>query len=184
MPTPEKTAVVDELTRELESAPATVLTGYIGLSVAQLQQLRRSLGDNAKFRVTKNTLTRIALREAGLADELEELVEGPSAITFVRGDPIQVAKGLREFAKSHPALVIRGGVLDGKRMLPEDVNRIADLGSREALLGRVAGTMKAPLAKAAALLDAPMTKAVRTVDALREKREREGGAPQAAEAGE
>lgn len=175
MPTPEKEAVVDELKREFESAPAIVLTGYIGLSVAQLQNLRRSLGSTAKFRVSKNTLTKIALREAGLAEELEDLVQGPSAFTFVRGDPVQVAKGLRDFARSHSALEIRGGILDGKRMSAEDVHRIADLQSREALLGRAAGAMKAPLAKAAALLNAPMTKAVRTADALREKREREGG---------
>ncbi len=181
MPTPEKEAAVAELRRELENAPATVLTGYIGLSVAQLQALRRSLGDNAKFRVTKNTLTKIAVREAGLAEELEDLVEGPSAVTFVRGDPVQAAKGLRDFARSNPALVIRGGVVDGNRLSAEEIGRLADLESREVLLSRAAGAMKAPLAKAAALFDAPMTKAVRTADALREKREREGG-PAAAEA--
>lgn len=175
MPTPEKAAVVDELKREFESSPAIVLTGYIGLNVAQLENLRRSLGDNAKFRVSKNTLTKIALREAGLAEELEDLVQGPSAFTFVRGDPVQAAKGLRDFARSHPALDIRGGILDGKRISAEDVHHIADLQSREALLGKVAGALQAPLAKAAALLNAPMTKAVRAADALREKREREGG---------
>lgn len=173
MPTPEKVAAVDELKQELESSPAAVLTGYIGLSVAQLQELRRSLGDNAKFRVTKNTLTKIAVREAGLASELEDLIEGPSAIAFVRDDPVEAAKGLRDFARSNPALVIKGGVFDGRRMSSEEIARIADLESREALLSRTAAVMKAPLAKAAALFDAPMTKAVRTADALREKR---GGA--------
>lgn len=176
MPTPEKVAAVDELKQELESSPATVLTGYIGLSVAQLQQLRRSLGDNAKFRVTKNTLTKIAIREAGLADELEDLIEGPSAIAFVRNDPVEAAKGLRDFARSNPALVIKGGVIDGRRMSSEEIARIADLESREALLSRTAAVMKAPLSKAAALFDAPMTKAVRTADALREKREGSGAA--------
>lgn len=175
MPTPDKVAAVDELKQELQSSSATVLTGYIGLSVAQLQELRRSLGDNAKFRVTKNTLTKIAVREAGLADEMEDLIEGPSAIAFVREDPVEVAKGLRNFARANPALVIKGGVLEGRRMSPEEINRLADLESREALLGRAAGAMKGSMAKAAALFNAPMTKAVRTADALREKREREGG---------
>lgn len=176
MPTPEKVAAVDELKRELESSTATLFTGYIGLSVAQLQRLRNSLGTNAKFRVTKNTLTRIAIREAGLADELEDLIEGPSAIAFVRDDPVEAAKGLRDFARSNPALVIRGGVLEGRRMSPEEIERIADLESREVLLGRAAGVMKASMSKAAALFNAPMTKAVRTADALRDKWEREGGA--------
>lgn len=177
MPTPEKAAAVAELRQELESSSATLLTGYIGLSVAQLQQLRRSLGDNARFRVTKNTLTRIAVREAGLADELEDLIDGPSAIAFVRDDPVEAAKDLRDFSRANPALVIKGGVLDGRRVSSEEVSRIADLESREVLLSRVAGVMQAPLAKAAALFDAPLSKAVRTADALREKREREEGAP-------
>lgn len=181
MPTPEKVAAVDELRQELEGSPATVLTGYIGLSVAQLQELRRSLGDNAKFRVTKNTLTKIAVREAGLADELEDFIEGPSAIAFVRDDPVEAAKGLRDFARSNPALVIKGGVVDGRRMSSEEIARIADLESREALLSRTAAVMKAPLSKAAALFEAPLTKAVRTADALREKRE--GAGAEAAEPG-
>lgn len=171
MPTPEKVAAVDEIKHELETSSATVLTGYIGLSVAQLQELRRSLGTNTKFRVTKNTLTRIAVREVGLADELEEFIEGPSAIAFVRDDPVEAAKGLRDFAKSNPALVIKGGVFDGRRMSPEEIGRMADLESREVLLGKAAGAMKASMAKAAALFNAPMTKAVRTADALRAKRE-------------
>lgn len=187
MPTPEKAEVVAELKQELEGSQATMFAGYIGLSVAQLQDLRRSLGDNAKFRVTKNTLTKIAVREVGLADELEDLIEGPSAVAFVRGDPVEAAKGLRDFARANPALVIRGGVLDGRRLSAEEISRIADLESREVLLSRAAGAMQASMAKAAALFNAPATKAVRTADALREKWEREGGgtaAPQPQAGGE
>lgn len=176
MPTPEKVDVVAELKQELETSPAAVFTGYIGLSVAQLQELRRSLGDNAKFRVTKNTLTKIAVREAGLQDQLEDLIEGPSAVMLVRDDPVEAAKGLRDFARSNHALVIRGGVLEGRRLSADEIARIADLESREVLLSRVAGSMKATMGKAAALFNAPATKAVRTADALREKWEREGGA--------
>lgn len=181
MPTPEKVAAVAELKQDLESSNATLLTGYIGLSVAQLQELRRSLGDNAKFRVAKNTLTKIAVREAGLADALEEFVDGPSAIAFVRDDPVEAAKGLRNFARDNPALVIRGGVFEGRRVSSEEIARIADLESREVLLGKAAGAMKASMSKAAALFNAPMSKAVRTADALRDKREREGGAPEVSE---
>jgi large subunit ribosomal protein L7/L12 len=132
----DKAATVAELTAEFRESSAAVLTEYRGLTVAELHELRRALGDTASYTVVKNTLTKIAARDAGL-EELESLLEGPSAIAFVRGDAVEAAKGIRTFARAHPLLVIKGGVLDGKMISPADLDKIADLESREVLLAKL-----------------------------------------------
>jgi large subunit ribosomal protein L10 len=157
-----------------------VLTEYRGLTVAQLAELRRSLGDHATFAVVKNTLTKIAVNEAGLSDELSSLLSGPSAIAFVDGDVVEAAKGLRDFAKANPLLVIKGGVLDGKAMSPSEITKLADLEPREVLLAKLAGAMKASLAGAAATFNALPVQMAQLAEALRVKRAAaEGGAAEA-----
>ncbi len=175
MANPEKTAAVAELTERFRSSNAGVLTEYRGLSVGQLGALRRALGDNATYAVVKNTLTAIAAKEAGV-DAFDGALSGPSAIAFVTGDPVEAAKGLRDFARKNPALVIKGGYLEGKALSPAQVTGLADLDSREVLLAKMAGALKASMNNAAALFAAPLSQAVRTVDALREKRQHEAPA--------
>ena len=172
----DKAAAVAELKTDFESSNGAVLTEYRGLTVAQLSELRRNLGDNAKFAVVKNTLTKIAAREAGVAAELEQLLQGPSAIAFVSGDVVETAKGLRDFAKANPDLVIKGGVLDGKALTPDEITKLASLESREVLLAMLAGAMKASMGNAAAVFNALPVKAVQLAEALRVKREGEGEA--------
>jgi large subunit ribosomal protein L10 len=179
MPRPDKVTDVAELTENFRSANAAVLTEYRGLTVAQLTQLRRSLGETTQYAVVKNTLSKIAVRDAGL-EQLESLLQGPSAIAFVKGDPVEAAKSLRDFAKAHPLLVIKGGMLDGKLVTAAELSKIADLESREVLLAKVAGAANASLAKAAALFQAPLAQAARLAEALRAKLAE--GAPAAAPA--
>ncbi|MFL6052759.1 MAG: 50S ribosomal protein L10 [Actinoallomurus sp.] len=175
----DKAAAVAELKDAFESSSGAVLTEYRGLTVAQLSELRRSLGENARFAVVKNTLTKIAAREAGVTEELEQLLQGPSAIAFVKGDVVEAAKGLRDFAKANPNLVIKGGVVDGKPMTSEDITTLASLESREVLLAKLAGAMKASMGNAAAVFNALPVKAAQLAEALRVKREEEGGATEA-----
>ena len=170
MARPDKAAAVAELTEAFSNSAAAVLTEYRGLTVKDLKALRRSLGEDASYAVTKNTLTTIAAREAGI-EGLDEQLAGPTAIAFISGDVANVAKGLRDFAKANPHLVIKGGVMDGRVLDADSVKKLADLESREVLLARAAGAMKASLSKAAYLFAAPASKAVRTVDALRDKEE-------------
>ena len=167
----EKTTAVAELADRFRSSSGAVLTEYRGLTVAQLSELRGSLRGNATFTVTKNTLTKIAAREAGLGDQIESLLAGPSAIAFVEGDVAQAAKGLLDFAKTHPLLVIKGGVLDGKAITPAEVGKLADLEPREVLLAKLAGAMKASMAGAAATFNALPTQMALLADALRAKLE-------------
>jgi large subunit ribosomal protein L10 len=170
MARPDKAAAVAELTDKFRGSNAAVLTEYRGLTVAQLKALRSALRGNADYAVVKNTLTAIAAKEAGLEVLADEL-KGPSAIAFVSGDPVAAAKSLRDFAKANPALVVKGGVLDGRVLTAADVTKLADLESREVLLAKAAGAMKAKLYQAAYLFTAPASKAVRTVEALRVKQE-------------
>lgn len=179
----DKATAVAELSDHFRSSSATLLTEYRGLTVAQLQQLRRSLGRETTYAVAKNTLAKRAATDAGISG-LDELFTGPTALAFVSGDPVEAAKSLREFAKAHPLLVIKGGVFEGKAMSADDVRRLADLESREVLLAKLAGAMKANLSKAAALFQAPLSKTVRLAAALQEKREKgEGGGDSAAAEG-
>ena len=168
----DKAAAVAELTERFRGSSAAVLTEYRGLTVAQLKELRRSLGADAQYAVVKNTLTSIAAREAGAGFEtMVEDLKGPSAIAFVTGDPVAVAKGLRDFAKAHPALVVKGGVLDGHPVTTAEIAKLADLESREVLLAKAAGAMTAKLYQAAYMFTAPAAKAARVVEALRAQRE-------------
>ena len=177
----EKVAAVAELTERFKDSPGAVLTEYRGLTVAQLAELRRSLGANATFAVVKNTLTKIAVTEAGLNEQLSPLLTGPSAVAFVGGDVVEAAKGLRDFARANPLLVIKGGVLDGKAMSPADIIKLADLEPRDVLLAKLAGAMKASLAGAAATFNALPVQMAQLAEALRARLEAEsGGAPAAA----
>lgn len=166
MARPDKAAAVAELTEDFRTANATVLTEYRGLTVAQLKQLRRALGMTTKYAVVKNTLTKIAAKEAGVAVP-EELLAGPSALAFIKGDVVEAAKSLRSFAKENPLLVIKGGIYEGKPLTAKEIGKLADLESREVLLSKLAGAMKASMSQAAALFAAPLSKTVRTIDALR-----------------
>ena len=171
----EKTAMVEELTGKFRESSGAVLTEYRGLTVAQLSELRGSLKGNATFSVVKNTLTKIAATEAGLGDQVAPMLSGPSAIAFVNGDVAQAAKGLLDFAKANPLLVIKGGVLDGKPLTAAEVGKLADLEPREVLLAKLAGAMKASMAGAAATFNALPTQMALLADALRAKVE--AGAP-------
>jgi large subunit ribosomal protein L10 len=171
----EKVAAVAELTRAFQTSTGAVLTEYRGLTVAQLGELRRSLGENATFSVVKNTLTKIAATEAGVTTELTEMLTGPSAIAFVSGDVVEAAKGLRDFSQANPLLVIKGGVLDGKALSPAEITKLADLEPREVLLAKLAGAMKASLAGAAATFAALPVQMARLAAALEAKRSAEAG---------
>jgi len=165
-----KEASVAELTDQFRNSNAALLTEYRGLTVAQLKTLRKSISEHATYAVVKNTLTKIAANEAGISSFDEELV-GPSAIAFVHGDTVAVAKALRDFAKANPLLVVKSGYLDGAPLSASDVTKLADLESKEVLLAKVAGAAKGLLYRAAYTVNAPLSKAVRTVDALRDKQE-------------
>jgi large subunit ribosomal protein L10 len=170
MARPDKTAAVAEIVEDFRSANATVLTEYRGLSVGLMKQLRRSLGTKNKYSVVKNTLTKIAAKEAGV-DLDPALLAGPSAVAFIKGDPIDAAKALRDFSKENPLLIIKGGIFDGKAVTTAEIMQLANLESREVLLAKIAGAMKASMAKAA-----------RTFDALRIKMEAGAPAPVVSEA--
>ena len=153
MARPDKEAAVAELTEDFRSATATVLTEYRGLSVTSMKELRRALGSKTKYSVVKNTLTKIAAKNAGV-DLSPELLVGPSAVAFIKGDAIDAAKSLRDFAKENPLLVIKGGIYEGKAVTTAELMHLANLESREVLLAKLAGAMKGSLAKAARIFDA------------------------------
>jgi large subunit ribosomal protein L10 len=170
MATPTKVSAVDEITTDFKESTAAVLTEYRGLSVAQLKELRRSLGAETKYAVVKNTLTGIAAKEAGI-DAFDGQLAGPTAIAFIKGDAVSAAKSLTDFAKTNPQLVIKTGYFEGKALDASAVAALAALESREFQLARVAGVLKAPMSALA-----------RTVDALRIKLEENGDAAPAAAA--
>ncbi|WP_022917240.1 50S ribosomal protein L10 [Ruania albidiflava] len=175
MARPDKAAAVAELTEKFRQSAAAVLTEYRGLTVAQLKELRTALGSTTQYAVVKNTLTQIAAKEAGF-DSLQDQLTGPTAIAFVSGDPVEAAKGLRDFAKANPSLVVKGGLMEGDPISADDITKLADLESREVLLAKAAGAMKAKLHQAAYVFNAPAAKAVRTIEALREKQANEAAA--------
>ena len=168
----EKQAAVAEIVDSFNESAGAVLTEYRGLTVKQLQELRRSLGANANYAVVKNTLAKLAAKDAGI-DGFDDLLTGPTAIAFIKGDVVEAAKGLRDFAKANPTLVIEGGVLDGKPLDAKEVAKLADLESREVLLGKLAGAMLASLSQAVYLLHAPIAQAARLAGALQAKRAEE-----------
>ncbi len=153
MARPEKEAAVAELVEDFRTANATVLTEYRGLTVTSMKELRRSLGLNTKYAVVKNTLTKIAAKQAGV-EISDDLLTGPSAVAFIKGDPIIAAKSLRDFAKENPLLVIKGGIYEGKPITTAELMQLANLESREVLLAKLAGAMKGTIAKAARVFDA------------------------------
>lgn len=177
----DKATAVAEITEQFKASTATVITEYRGLTVANLVELRRSLGDAATYSVAKNTLVKRAASDAGV-EGLDELFVGPTAIAFINGEPVDAAKALKKFAKDHKSLVIKGGYMDGKPLTVSEVERIADLESREVLLTKLAGAMKANLTKAAVLFNAPASQVARLAAALQDKRAAEAPAEAAAEA--
>jgi large subunit ribosomal protein L10 len=180
----EKVAAVAELTERFQTSNGAVLANYRGLTVAQLAELRRALDGRATFAVVKNTLTKIAATEAGVAGQIGDLLIGPSAIAFVSGDVVETAKGLRDFARANPALEIKGGIIDGKPMTPAEIDRLADLESRDVLLAMLAGAVKASMARAAATMAALPTQMARLAAALEAKRAAEAPAGATAPAAE
>ncbi len=168
----EKATAVAEIAESFSAASGAVLTEYRGLTVKQLQELRRSLGENANYAVVKNTLTKLAAKEAGV-EGIDDLLNGPTAIAFINGDVVEAAKGLRDFAKANPTLVIKGGFLDGKPLDAKEIAKLADLESREVLMGKLAGAMLASLSQAVYLLNAPIAQAARLAGALQAKAEQD-----------
>lgn len=175
MAKPEKVTAVAEITEQFKGSTATVVTEYRGLSVGKITELRRALGADATYSVAKNTLVKRAAAEAGVIG-LDDLFVGPTAITFIKGEPVEAAKALKAFAKDNKALIIKGGYMDGVALSVAEVERIADLESREVLLAKLAGAMKGNLSKAAALFAAPGNQLARLFAALEEKKANEGGA--------
>jgi large subunit ribosomal protein L10 len=178
VPSSEKISAVAEITEHFANSAAAVITEYRGLSVKQVTQLRRSLGRDTTYAIVKNTLTKRAAADAGVTID-DSLLVGPTAIAFVTGDPVEAAKGLRDFARTNPLLVIKGGVLDGKTLSPAEINTIADLESREVLLSRLAGALKALPTRAAGLFQAPLSQMARLAKALEEKKPPAASAPAA-----
>jgi len=172
----EKAAAVAEIVDSFNDAAGAVLTEYRGLTVKQLQELRRSLRGNANYAVVKNTLAKLAANEAGITG-FDDLLNGPTAIAFINGDVVEAAKGLRDFAKANPTLVIKGGVLDGKALNASEIAKLADLESREVLLGKLAGAMLASLSQAVYLLNAPIAQVARLAGALEAQRRESGQDP-------
>ena len=153
MARPDKAAAVAELTEDFKSATATYLTEYRGLTVTSMKALRRSLGADTKYSVVKNTLTKIAAKNAGV-EISDDLLAGPSAVAFIKGDAIDAARNLKNFQKENPLLIIKGGIYEGKFVTTAEILKLADLESREVLLAKLAGAMKGSLAKAARSFDA------------------------------
>jgi large subunit ribosomal protein L10 len=175
----DKATAVADIAEQFKSSTATVITDYRGLTVANLAELRRSLSGSATYSVAKNTLIKRAASEAGV-EGLDELFVGPTAIAFVSGEAVDAAKAIKKFAKDHRALVIKGGYMDGRALTVSEIERIADLESREVLLAKLAGAMKANLSKAAALFNAPASQMARLAAALQEKKAAEAPAEAAA----
>ena len=186
---PEKAAAVAEIAEAFRGATAAVLTEYRGLSVKQISDLRVALGADTTYSVVKNTLTKIAAADAGVTG-LDALLVGPTAVAFIKGEPVQAAKALRDFAKANPVLIVKGGVMDGRALSPEEIAKLASLESREVLLAKMAGALLASLSNAVYLLNAPLAQAARVIGALQAKAEadpsvlRGAGTPAPAAAGD
>ena len=165
---PEKADAVAEIAAAFRGSSASVLTDYRGLTVKQINDLRTALGADTTYAVVKNTLTKIAAADAGI-EGLDDLLAGPTAVAFISGEPVEAAKALRDFGRAHPALVVKGGVMDGRWLSPEEVKKLADLESREVLLGKMAGALLASLSNAVYLFNAPLAQAARLAGALQAK---------------
>ena len=165
---PDKAETVAELTEAFRGSSAAVLTEYRGLTVKQISALRTALGADTSYAVVKNTLTKIAAGEAGL-EGVDALLTGPTAVAFINGEPVEAAKALRDFARANPALVVKGGVMDGRALTADEVRKLADLESREVLLGKMAGALLASLSNAVRLFNEPLAKTARLAGALQDK---------------
>jgi len=183
MPKADKVATVAEITDKFRSSSAAVVTEYRGLTMAQLTELRRSLGKDTAYTVAKNTLVKRAAADAGVTG-LDDMFVGPTAVAFIGGEPVDAAKALRDFAKTHPLLVIKGGLLDGRKIEPAEVSKLADLESRDVLLAKMAGAMLATLTKAAYVFNALPSQVARLAAALQDKRIADGEVLEAAPAAE
>ncbi|MBF4162465.1 50S ribosomal protein L10 [Nocardioides acrostichi] len=172
MARPDKQAAIAEIVDSFNDSAGAVLTDYRGLTVKELKDLRRSLGENATYAVVKNTLAKLAATEVGISG-FDDLLTGPTAIAFINGDVVEAAKGLRDFAKANPALIIKGGILDGEPLDAAKIAKLADLESREVLMGKLAGAMLASLSQAVYLLNAPLSQAARLAGALQAKAEQD-----------
>src|SRR6476661_2936548 len=180
MPKADKVATVAEITDKFRSSSAAVVTEYRGLTMAQLTELRRSLGKDTAYTVAKNTLVKRAAADAGVTG-LDDMFVGPTAVAFIGGEPVDAAKALRDFAKTHPLLVIKGGLLDGRKIEPAEVSKLADLESGDVLLAKMAGAM---LTKAAYVFNALPSQVARLAAALQDKRIADGEVLEAAPSAE
>jgi large subunit ribosomal protein L10 len=185
MPRPEKVQAVENIREQVDEARATFITEYRGLTVAEQQQLRRDIRQaQGEYRVLKMSLARRAVEDMEV-EGLTELLAGPTALAFASNDPVPVAKALKEFASEHDSLIIKGGLLAGTLLPPEQISRLAEIESRDVLLGKIAGGFKSPMSKLAGMLGAKMRDAASMFSQLLEKKETEGPAPEAeAPAGE
>ncbi|AHI21808.1 50S ribosomal protein L10 [Corynebacterium vitaeruminis] len=170
MANPKNTASLAELKTRFAEANALVLTEYRGLTVAQTTELRRALGADVQYSVAKNTLLKLAAKEAGF-EGLDDLLTGPTAVAFIKGEAVDAAKAMKKFASDNKALVVKGGYMDGNALTPAQVDAIAELDNRETTLAKLAGAMKGNLAKAAGLFNAPASQVARLAAALQEKKE-------------
>src|SRR6478736_1177632 len=171
----DKATAVADIAEQFKEATAALVTEYRGLTVANLKDLRRSLGESATYTVAKNTLVKRAAAEAGI-EGLDELFVGPTAIAFVTGEAVDAAKAIKKFAKDNKALIVKGGYMDGRPLTVTEIDKIADLESREVLLAKLAGAMKAKTSQAAALFQAPAAQVARLAAALQEKKASEEAA--------
>ena len=169
MAKPAKVQAVEEIKQHFQNSSTAVVTEYRGLSVPQVTELRKTLGDAATYTVAKNTLVKRAAEEAGV-EGLDDLLSGPTAIAFVTGEVVDAAKALKNFAKDNKALVIKGGVMDGAPLSADELDKIAELESREVLLAKMAGALKGNQAKAADLFNAPASQLARLFAALQDKK--------------
>ena len=169
---PDKAAAVADLAEAFQTSTATVLTEYRGLSVSQITALRVALGSDTTYSVVKNTLTRLAAAKAGMTG-LDDLLAGPTAVAFVGGDPVEAAKALRDYAKVNPALIVKGGVMEGRSISADEIRQLADLESREVLLAKLASAMLGSLSQAVSLFNAPLAQMARVAEALRQAAEQD-----------
>ncbi|AKK04735.1 ribosomal protein L10 [Corynebacterium mustelae] len=170
MANPKNNASLADLKQRFAETDTFVLTEYRGLSVAQTTELRKSLGADVQYSVAKNTLLKLAAKEAGI-EGLDELLVGPTAVAFIQGEAVDAAKAMKKFASENKAFIVKGGYMDGNALSADQVNAIAELDNRETTLAKLAGAMKGNLAKAAGLFNAPASQVARLAAALQEKKE-------------
>ncbi|QGU06400.1 50S ribosomal protein L10 [Corynebacterium occultum] len=170
MANPKNTTDLNELKTQFAEASSVVLTEYRGLTVAQTTELRRALGADVQYSVAKNTLVKLAAKDAGI-EGLDEYLTGPTAVAFIKGEAVDAAKALKKFADDNDKLVVKGGYLDGAALDADQVKALADLDNRETTLAKLAGAMKGNLAKAAGLFNAPASQVARLAAALQEKKD-------------